>query len=299
MRESLLDLESLLDSWMLVLRGQQKSPHTVRGYRTAVRSYLDYCDAHGLPAQLTAVQVMNYMADHEGERSTARLHLVTLKLFARWLADDEDFDAAPITALKAPKDDQKAVPDVSDDEIARMLKACEGKTLADKRDKALLVLFTETGVRAGEMVALDVGDVDVTRCTMFVRRGKGGKGRRVRFSVGAAATVDRYLRARKLVVSRPAEGPMWVGARGGRLTYPRLASALKVRAELAGVKGFHLHRLRHTAAVRWMSSGGSQSGLMAQAGWSSTTMITRYVKAASERLASEEFDRLGLGVVEL
>ena len=56
-----------------------------------------------------------------------------------------------------------------------------------------------------------------------------------------------------------------------------------------------MHRLRHTAAVRWLARGGSESGLMAQSGWRSRDMIDRYVHTAREKLAAEEFDRLGLG----
>lgn len=82
-----------------------------------------------------------------------------------------------------------------------------------------------------------------------------------------------------------------MSVRGERLGYMGVVRALKARADDAGVDGFHLHRLRHTAAVRWMQQGGSQVGLMAQAGWSSPTMVARYVKAASERLAAAEFDR--------
>ena len=78
-----------------------------------------------------------------------------------------------------------------------------------------------------------------------------------------------------------------------------MTTALKQRAEDAGVTGFHVHRLRHTAAVRWLASGGSETGLMAQSGWASRKMIDRYVKTAAEELASAEFDRLGLRFGEL
>lgn len=51
-------------------------------------------------------------------------------------------------------------------------------------------------------------------------------------------------------------------------------------------------------AVNWMSGGGSQVTLMAQAGWSSQTMVGRYVKAANESLAAEEFKPLNLSIVD-
>lgn len=55
--------------------------------------------------------------------------------------------------------------------------------------------------------------------------------------------------------------------------------ALRRRAQRAGVKGFHPHQLRHTAAHRWLAHGGSESGLMAIAGWTRTDMLVRYTRA--------------------
>lgn len=297
--EDLPDLERLLASWLRELRGQRKSPHTIGSYGAGMRSFLKFCDTEGVPRQLTKANVSAFMASRDGESSTARLQLTVIKLFARWLAVEEGFDADPITAVRAPRLDQRAVPDLSENELRRMVKACDGRELHDKRDKALLLMFAETGLRAAEMVALDVDVVDVDACTVHVVRGKGGKGRRVRFSVGTAAVLDRYLRAREKVVSRPKQGPLWTTRTGARLTYRGMAAALKERATDAAVPGFHLHRLRHSAAVRWLRSGGSEAGLLAHAGWTSNTMINRYVKAASEQLAAEEFDRLDLGIKEL
>ena len=160
------------------------------------------------------------------------------------------------------------------------------------------MLLAETGLRAAELLDLDIADIDLDDCVAHVRRGKGGKGRRVRFSVGAAATIDRYLRARHRAVGTPRRGRCG-SANRGRLSYTGLVSTLKGRAKDAGVIGFHVHRLRHSAAVRWLRSGGSETGLLAHAGWTSNAMINRYVKAASEQLAGEEFDRLDLGIKEL
>ena len=218
---------------------------------------------------------------------------------ASWLAAEEGFDADPITAIRAPKLTQAAVPDLSENEIRRMLKACAGTALRDKRDTAILLLLTETGLRAAELLALDIPDIDLDDCLLTVRRGKGGKSRRVRFSTGTAAAVDRYIRARRTAIRRPAEGPLWISSQLRRLSYTGLVATLKGRAADAGVIGFHVHRLRHTAAVRWLRSGGSETGLRAHAGWTSNAMVARYTKAASEQLAAEEFDRLGLGLGEL
>jgi integrase len=101
--------------------------------------------------------------------------------------------------------------------------------------------------------------------------GTGGKGRRVRFSAGAGAAIDRYLARRQAGWPR-ADGPLWI-SRVGPLGYAGAVDTLKRRAADAGVKGFHIHRLRHTAAVRWLRSGGTETGLRAHAEWTSNTMV--------------------------
>ena len=297
----MLALAELRDSWLRQLRGQRKSKHTLASYRAALDTFITYCtEAGATDDALTKANVLGWMgAQHGSGVSTVRLRLTVIKLFARWLAAEEGFNPDPIITVKPPKEDQKPVADLSEDEIVRMVKACEGQTIAAKRDRAMLALLAETGLRAAELLALDITDIDLDACTVLVRCGKGGKSRKVRFSSGTAAAVDRYVRARRLAIHRPAEGPLWVSSQGNRLSYSGLVATLKARATAAGVIGFHVHRLRHSMSVRWLRAGGSESGLMAHAGWTDNTMIARYAKAASERLAMEEFDRLNLSVGDL
>lgn len=293
-------LRELLDSWQVVLRAQRKSPQTLRSYRLSVTAYLDFCAEQGIAEQLTKANVMAWLASLiDSEASTVRLRLTAVKLFARWLAIEEGFDADPILTVKSPRLDQRSVRDLSEDEIRRLIRACDGAALRDKRDKAMLTMLAETGLRAAELLALDIADIDVQSCTCHVVRGNGGKGRRVKFSPGCAAVLDRYTRSRRSVGHASDAGPLWVSERGSRLSYTGMVTTLKGRAREAGVTAFHIHRLRHTAAVRWLKSGGTETGLMAHAGWTNNAMIGRYAKAASEQLAAEEFDRLNLGLGEL
>ena len=295
--DDLLDLDDLLRSWLIVLRGERKSPATLRAYKAGITAYMTFCQQQNLPVELSKENVRAFMAFlADVEPATARLRLTAVKLFARWLAAEEGFDADPILTVKAPKLDDKTVPDLSDAEMTALLAACKGNDFRDRRDYAMVLLFGETGLRATELLSMDLDHVNLQTCVLLVRRGKGAKGRQVRFSAGTAAALDRYMRARRQQGFDPNTGPLWVSSTGQRrLSYKGAVTALKARAEDAGVKGFHIHRLRHTAAVRWLAAGGSESGLMAQSGWASRKQIDRYVRSAAEDLASAEFDRLGLG----
>lgn len=281
------ELPKLLESWLITLRAEKKAKSTQRVYRLAVEGFLaDY-------PELTKANVVLWMADQsDAETASIRVRLQALKQFAKWLAAETGFEADHITVLRPPKLHQKPVASLTDAEIAGIIKTCVGHTFQAKRDKALLLLFAETGLRAAEMLALDVTDVNVTTCTALVRKGKGGDYRRVKFSTQAAVELDRYLRARR--IQGFDAGPLWIG-KSRPLDYKGMVASLKKRARAAGVDGFHVHRLRHSMAVRWIRSSGSEGGLMAQAGWKSRDMIDRYVKTAAEELAAEEFDRLSMG----
>jgi integrase len=130
--------------------------------------------------------------------------------------------------------------------------------------------------------------------TAIIRKGKGGKGRVVPFGPHTATALDRYmrLRARHRLADSPA---LWVGDRGKGFTYDALHQSLGQRAQAAGIVGFHPHKMRHTAAHRWLAAGGSEGGLMAVAGWTRPDMLMRYTKAQASSRAAAEARSLNLG----
>jgi integrase/recombinase XerD len=196
--------------------------------------------------------------------------------------------------MRPPKLDAKVIPVLSDDELRRLVKACEGRTLRDRRDEAIVRLMLESGLRAGEVVALRVEDVDVAGGTLLVRRGKGGSGRLVPFSPQTARALDRYLRLRRGHALAYEPG-LWLGEHSSRLAYDGLYRTLRKRARAAGIRRFSPHMLRHTAASRWLAAGGSEGGLMAIAGWRRRDMLDRYAAATRASRAIEEARGLGLG----
>jgi integrase/recombinase XerD len=297
MVESLLDLAALLPSWQLALKAERKSPGTIRTYTDGVTKFLRWCTANSHPAELSRTTVQAFLADllDEGmEGNTARSRDLALKRYAAWLVDEGELSANPLLGLKPPKADAKVVNALTDDQLKRLIKACEGKSLQDRRDGAIVRLMAETGMRAGEALALEVSDVNLPDGLVTVVRGKGGKGRIAPFGSQTAAALDRYLRARRS--HRLADtGALWVGGGGKSFGYHGLNAVLKARAKAAGIEGFHLHLLRHTAATRWLRAGGSEGGLMAVAGWSTRAMLDRYTGASASERAAAEARNLGLG----
>jgi len=292
------DLASLRDSWEIALLAQNKSPTTITSYLRGVRLYLEWCDESGHSAQLTRVQVQRYTAELVAagrEANTVRLRQASLRAFARWLVEEQELPDDPLVGLKAPKIPAKVVEALTDDQLRALLKVCRGTSFRDRRDEALVRLMVECGLRASETIGLTVADVEpIKDGLVVVRRGKGAKGRTAPYSPQTGAALDRYLRARRQ--HKLADSPaLWLGVGGKSFAYFGLNDTMRDRAKTAGIEGFHLHLLRHTAATRWLRAGGSEQGLMAVAGWTSRKMLDRYTGASAAERAAAEARGLNLG----
>jgi len=287
----------LLDSFLLHLRAERKSPQTVKTYGDGVRAFLAWCAAEGIPPTLNAPTADKWVAsllDVGAEATTARSRQLALRRFSAWLAAEGEIDTDELTRLRPPRLDAKAIHPLTDEQLVALLAACKGPDLRDKRDEAVIRLMTETGARAGEVLALSTSDIDLTAGTALIRSGKGGTARRVPFGPRTGAAIDRYIRARRR--HRLASTPvLWLGQGGKEFGYHALRDTLRYRAERAGIGGLHPHLLRHTAAHRWLAAGGSEGGLMAVAGWTRPDMLLRYTKARAEQRAADEARRLNLG----
>jgi integrase len=292
-----LDLASLADSWQVHLEAERKAANTVRLYLIGVRGFLRWCDQQGRPATLDRATVgahISALLKAGAEGATAKARYQALRRFAEWLVAEGELVGNPLDGLKPPRVDVKVVPVLDDSQVRALIRACEGKTLMDRRDEALVRLLAESGLRAGVAVALAVADVNVRGGLLVVRKSKTGRGRVVPFSPQTGRALDRYLRLRKqhrLADTRA----LWLGEGGKAFGYDGLRRALGRRAKVAGISGFHPHRLRHTAASRWLARGGSEQGLMAVAGWERREMLDRYTQVTKAERAAAEARLLDLG----
>lgn len=292
-----IDLPKLLESWEIHLRAERKSPATLRSYTGAVKRYLEWCKVQGLPAELARRTVQTFIVgrlDAGREAGTVRTELRGLRLFSTWLAEEDEIERDDLLTLKSARVDEKVVQRLTEDECRRLIEACAGKEFRDRRDEAIVRLLIESPCRSGDIVGMNVDDVQLARGLAVIRRGKGGKGRIISIGPITGRAIDRYVRIR--MRHRLADTPaLWLGDRGRTLAYGGLAATLRYRAKLAGLQDFYPHLTRHTAAQRWLEAGGSEGGLMAIAGWSSRQMLDRYTRSTAADRAVSEARNLHLG----
>ncbi|MFG1924625.1 tyrosine-type recombinase/integrase [Cryptosporangium sp. NPDC048952] len=192
-----------------------------------------------------------------------------LKQFFNWLQlDEEAIDRSPMRRVREPSTPTKLVPVLGDDDTAKLLEACRGRSFLALRDTALIRLYRSTGARLSEIGNLMLDDLDLSNESVHLH-GKGAKDRRVRFGPKTARPLSRHLRAR---ATHPgAELPaLWLAERGGRALLP---NGIKIRlrrfGESAGVTHVHAHRWRHSFAHEWKLAGGDTGDLMVLLSWAS------------------------------
>ena len=117
-----------------------------------------------------------------------------LQQFFKWLAAEDELPD-PMAGLQPPRVTDKLVPVFTGQELTRLDHACAGRSFAQRRDTAIIAIFTATGIRLSELAGLRCSDIDLWQREITVR-GKGGKDRIVRIGHHTARSLDRYIRAR-------------------------------------------------------------------------------------------------------
>jgi integrase len=296
---------ALTGEWRLALTSERKSPATIALYLDAVGRYLAWAETKDMPPmRRTTLQTwITDMLDAGRSPSTARIRQQAVRRYAAWLTAVGQLDATPFQGMTSPKLDQPVVDPLTVAEVRALLQTCHPdaadgletpRSLRHVRDEAIIRLMAETGIRLSEVVALTPGDLDLGAGLVTIRRGKGGRGRIIAVGTATTAAIQDYLAVRRIQPHADRD-ELWLGERSCGLKTDALYRSLRRRAERAGIDGFRPHRLRHTAAHRWLAAGGSDSGLMAMAGWTRVEMLIRYTRSNASERAAAEAHRLNLG----
>jgi site-specific recombinase XerD len=290
-------LQDLQRSFLRELNAEKRSPNTLRLYGQAITFFSRWLESQGREAtleELNRAAIREWLAvlAENHEAGTVKIRYRGLFRFCSWLVDEEEITTNPMAKLSPPTLKAKPVLVISDDELTALLKACNGREFADRRDEALIRLLLDCGVRISEACDLGVDDLDLDQ-GMAIVKGKGSKVRPVYFSARTVRALDRYVRMRSH--HRWAHlGALFLTQRGA-LSADGARDRVKLRGQLAGIDDLHPHRFRHTFAHDFLMSGGQERDLKRLAGWSSDVMLERYGASAADARAKAAAQRLKRG----
>jgi integrase/recombinase XerC len=214
--------------------------------------------------------------------------LAGLRAFYRWRLKEGEGEYNPAAQVAGPKTAGRQALFLTEREMEILLDqeaAGGGGDPLARRDQALLELTYSAGLRVGELVALDLDDLDMDRRVARVRQGKGAKDRLAVFGEPAAEAVADYLAVRGGLAGPEADRALFLGRRGRRLSDREVRRVLAARLARAGLDGaFSPHSLRHSFATHMLSAGADLKAIGEMLGHSSLAATQRYTHLDLQRL---------------
>ncbi|MDI3192876.1 tyrosine recombinase XerC [Pseudarthrobacter sp. AL07] len=288
--------QALADFGRYLTAERARSGHTLRAYLSDLRSLLEYAASEGvtdLPGlELGTLRRWLGAQSQAGiSRATLARRSATARSFTTWAMREELIETDPALRLRAPKA-EKSLPGVlQSQQLLRLLNSLE-EAAADGspvpvRNRAMVELLYATGLRVGELAALDVDDLNPDRRTLRVV-GKGNKERTVPYGVPAAVAVDDWLRRARPLLATGHSGPaLFLGARGNRVDQRHVRTVVNALFEALGdTSATGPHALRHTAATHLLDGGADLRAVQEILGHSSLATTQIYTHVSVERLRS-------------
>lgn len=273
---------------------RDRSEHTVRAYVGDLASLVDHLARMRRTelSELDLPALRSWLARLRSEglsRATLARRASAARTFTAWAVRTGRLDADVGALLASPKS-RRDLPEVLRPHDASTLlaavadDAAAGDPLA-LRDHAVLEVLYATGVRVGELVGLDVDDVDHGRRVVRVL-GKGRKERSVPFGGPAAAALDAWLVRGRPQLARAAAGPaLFLGARGGRVGERAVRAIVHERLRaVPEAPDMGPHGLRHSAATHLLEGGADLRSVQELLGHASLGTTQIYTHVSVDRL---------------
>jgi len=296
-------LRDWIDRFCAHLLGERRlSPHTADAYRRDLDALARHFERRGLDAWcgVDDAGIRAFAAaEHAGGlggRSVQR-RLSAVRSFFAYLQREGAAQRNPARDVRAPRANKRLPATLDVDQMASLL-AFRTDDRLSQRDKAIMELFYSSGLRLGELVGLNLGDIDLRDATVRVL-GKGAKTRIVPVGREARAALAAWLGARPQCAARraggdaapdggkPLQAALFLSRAGRRLSSRAIQRRVDLWARRAGLAvHVHPHLFRHSFATHLLESSADLRGVQELLGHADIATTQIYTHVDFQRLAS-------------
>lgn len=290
-----MNMKSFLD----YLKTRTSSKETLRAYKQDLLRFETFLRSKGLKVTQvkphTIAEYLNFLTEQSGRElapaTTARRLAVVSEYYEYLRANSEGRIGNPVKAVKRPKVQNELPRAIENSTLEKLVHG-----ITDLRDKAMVLLFVESGLRLSELCSLNKDTIATHKrvapdgTTQYFGQGEVlGKGRKRRkFIVGPTAlqALADYIKAQRLKDSNPA---LFLSSRHKRISGRTVQHTLDKWCKKLGLSHLHIHQMRHSFATRNVNAGMSAAVLQELLGHASLQSTQRYFRVQPERLSREYF----------
>lgn len=281
-----------LDRYIIYLRAERNaSPYTVRNYSSEIGQFIEFAQKQGVASwnQVNRPLVRRWLAElHTADYAPASIarRLSELRACCTYLAREGIIPANPLSDMASPKQGKRQPRVLSFDEVLSLLRAPDVSASQGQRDLAIIELFYGSGIRLGELEALNLPDLDLNHREVRVL-GKGNKERIALFGSFAEAALRLYLQQGRpaLFKAENSGNALFLNRFGGRLQRVSIIRMLDRYARQAGIeRKVTPHALRHSFATHLVDEGVDIRLIQELLGHESPSTTQRYTHVSQARL---------------
>jgi integrase/recombinase XerD len=271
----------------LYCRSKGLAERTLQTYFSSIgelRAFLAKSDSVAqVPSAHELRSFVAHLLDQGLARTTISIRMRAIRSFCNFLAREGIVPSSPMAGVPVPKVPSRYPEVLTGAEAKKLVCAATANSWGGTRNRAMVLTLLDTGVRLGELIRLDLVDLQLRELTIRVRSGKGDKERHVFMGRSLSRALRTWIEARGAFSQN---GPLFMTRRGERLDRRNVQRILERLAARTGFEGTRVspHLLRHTFATHYIMNGGDPFSLQRILGHSDikTTMI--YVNIAGPGL---------------
>jgi site-specific recombinase XerD len=292
-------LKSLVKGYLLTHQTQGSSPNTVEYCWGILNRFLWYAEKENWPEDARLLsewhirEFLGYVGtetkrwDKQGNGSESSSHKASprtvhhyysvLRAFFNWAVKEDFVAESPVAKVRLPRPQQKVIRPYTEEQIRRMLQVCDhdcqhNAKFLGSRNKAIILILLDSGLRASELANIKLGDIDTDRGWIKVV-GKGCKERVIRIGKVAQKSLWRYLMYR----GENDQQELWLSEESRPLQTSGIQSAVDRLKKRAGINEEGcVHRCRHTFALSFLRADRNPFNLQYLLGHSSLEMVRHY-----------------------
>ncbi|MFC1916388.1 tyrosine-type recombinase/integrase [Chloroflexota bacterium] len=285
-------IKQAIDGFLLSCKVEGKADGTIECYSDKLKGFLWYATNYDWPDDISAIttnhlrEFLVYLRETKHRfnstcpRAMKPINNTTIQKYYRalsalfnWSINEGILETSSLVKIKVPRAEKKVIKALISIEVSQLISAL-GNTFEGIRNKAIILILVDCGLRLGELLNLKILDINMEQQLLKVD-GKTGE-RVVRFGSTSAKSLKKYLKNRARIDGN--NDSLWLTSEGVTLKDSSVETLFIKLAKKTGIR-VHPHLLRHTFATMWLKNGGDSLMLQRLLGHTTLMMTNRYCQA--------------------